>query len=29
VVVAMDTRARSRTIVAVPLDGGRALPPPG
>ncbi|NBB69965.1 MAG: trypsin-like serine protease [Alphaproteobacteria bacterium] len=29
VVVAMDTRARSRTIVAVPLDGGRALPPSG
>ena len=28
VVVAMDTRARSRTIVAVPLQGGRALPPP-
>lgn len=28
VVVAMDVRARSRTIVAVPLRGGRALPPP-
>ncbi len=27
VVVAMDTRAGSRTIVAVPLRGGRALPP--
>jgi hypothetical protein len=27
VVVAMDVRARSRTIVAVPLRGGRALPP--
>ncbi len=26
VVVAMDKRARARTIVAVPLDGGRVLP---
>jgi hypothetical protein len=29
VVVAMDTRARARTIVAVPVRGGRVLPPPG